>query len=338
MNMQGKRMSLLLAVSLCSFGATNKLLVVEEKEHNRCRQHRFGHFSDWSRPVNLGSSINTQYSEFHMAISADEMSLFFSSDRPGGLGGNDLWVAHRVSTEDDWEPAQNLGPTLNTSGGEACVALSPDEHRLFFCSNGRGGFGGFDIFVSFRKDTSDNFGWEEPVNLGEGVNSEFDDGDETFFLNPQTGVLTLYFASNRPGGGIDDWDIYMSTEREDSTFNRAVLVPELSSPRRDAHPTITCDGLEIFLASNRPGSYGGIDLWVSMRRTTHDAWSTPVNLGPVVNTLDDERAPYLSADAQRLYFTSNRPGGFGGNDFYVTTRTLCDDNVTSGDGHACNKN
>src|SRR5262249_13966542 len=202
MNMQSTKISLFLAISLCSLGATDKLTVAEEKEHHRFPQLRFGQFSDWSRPVNLGASINTQHSEFHMAISVDELSLFFSSDRPGGFGANDLWVAQRASRDDDWEPAQNLGPMFNTSGSEACVALSPDEHRLFFCSNGLGGFGGFDIFVSFRKDTSDNFGWEEPINLGEGVNSEFDDGDETFFADPYTGVVTLYFASNRPGGGV----------------------------------------------------------------------------------------------------------------------------------------
>ncbi len=77
-------------VSLCSLLATHSAAYASEPEHNRCRQRRFGEFSDWSTPVNLGPSINTQYSEFHMAISVDELSLFFSSDRPGGLGGNDL--------------------------------------------------------------------------------------------------------------------------------------------------------------------------------------------------------------------------------------------------------
>src|SRR6202158_6593117 len=112
----------------------------------------------------------------------------------------------------------------------------------------------------------------------------------------------MYVASTRPGLG--DWDIYHSTLGDDGAFGPAILVPELSSPQRDAHPTIRRNGLEIFVASNRPGSIGGIDLWVSTRPTIHDAWSTPLNLGPTVNTLDDERAPYLSADGERLYFTS----------------------------------
>jgi uncharacterized membrane protein len=294
-----------------------------------------GPFSAWSEPVNLGPSINTQYSEFHSAISEDELTIFFSSDRPGGFGRNDLWVAERPSRDDDWGPAQNLGPKFNTSLNEACPALSPDGHWLFFCSNGRGGFGSFDIFASFRRDTNDNFGWEDPVNLGRGVNSEFEDDDPTLFVNEETGVVTMYFASARPEG-LGDLDIYMSMLGDDGAFGPAVLVPELSSAQRDAHPTVRRDGLEIFFASNRPGSVSGLDLWVSTRPTTHDAWSTPVNLGPTVNTIANERAPYLSADGQRLYFTSDRPGGFGGNDFYVITRTrLCDDDEKGDIDHGC---
>jgi Tol biopolymer transport system component len=128
----------------------------------------------------------------------------------------------------------------------------------------------------------------------------------------------MYFASTRPGFG--DYDIYTSTLGDDGTFGPAVLVPELSTPQLDGHPTIRCDGLEIILASNRDGSAGGLDLWVSTRPTTHDAWSAPVNLGLTINTPNNERAPYLSADGETLYFTSDRPGGFGGNDFYMTTR------------------
>src|SRR5262249_32903735 len=150
----------------------------------------------------------------------------------------------------------------------------------------------------------------------------------TLFVDAETGVLTMYFVGARPGGP-GDLDVYTSTLGEDGKFGLAVLVPELSSPQRDAHPTVRCDGLEIFLASNRPGTFGLIDLWVSNRPTTHDVWSTPVNLGPMINTSANERAPYLSADGQTLFFTSDRPDGFGDNDFYMTTRTLRNDNDTS---------
>ena len=277
-------------------------------------------FSAWSAPVNLGPSINTEFSEFHSAISADGLNLFLASDRPGGFGSNDLWVAHRRNRNADWESAQNLGPMFDTPSSEAGPELSPDGHWVFFYSGGLGGFANSsDIYVAFRQDAGDNFGWERPVNLGKGVNSPRLDADPTIFVDPNTGVVTLYFARLNTR---TDFDIYTSTRGADGTFAPAVLVPELSSPYRDTHPTIRRDGLEIFLSSNRPGSLGLIDLWVSTRPTTNDKWSTPVNLGGTINTASQDRAPYLSDDGLTLLFTSDRSGGFGDNDFYMVTRKI----------------
>jgi Tol biopolymer transport system component len=279
-------------------------------------------FSGWSAPVNLGPSINSEFSEFHSAISADALSFFFASDRPGGFGRNDLWVTQRPNRNSDWGPAQNLGSNFNTPLDEASPELSRDGHWLYFSSDGLEGGHTFQIYAAFRNNTGDNFGWQQPFNIGKGVNTPFDNADPTLFVDSDTGILTLYFARlNRPTK-LGDWDIYMSTMDKDGTFSRAVLVPELSSPYRDTHPTIRRDGLEIFISSNRPGSFGVIDLWVSTRPTTHDVWSAPVNLGPTINSASQERAPYLSDDGEMLLFTSDRPGGFGDNDFYMVTRKI----------------
>jgi hypothetical protein len=80
-------------------------------------------------------------------------------------------------------------------------------------------------------------------------------------------------------------------------------------------------GLEIIFFSNRPGTLGGADLWASTRQTVFDSWSVPENLGPVVNSTSNDAPSYLSSDGRTLFFTSDRPGGFGGLDLYVTTRT-----------------
>lgn len=278
-------------------------------------------FSAWSAPVNMGASINTTSNELHPALSGDGLTLFFSSDRPGGLGGSDLWVAHRPNRNADWAPAQNLGPGISTAGDEFGVELSPDGHWLFFCTDGLPDSKGnnLNVFTTFREDTGDNFGWQQPVSLGKAVNGDHLNCDPTVFIDPETGVLTLYFARlNKPGQG--DWDIYVSTAGSDGVFSDAVLQPELSSLYRDTHPTVRRDGLEVIFSSDRPGSFGRIDLWVSTRATTHDPWSIPVNLGAEVNTESDDRAPYLSDDGLTLIFSSDRPGGFGGTDFYIRTR------------------
>ena len=111
-----------------------------------------------------------------------------------------------------------------------------------------------------------------------------------------------------------------STLQADGAFGPAALVRELSSPFRDTRVAIRRDGLEIFLSTGRPGGVGSEDIWVSTRATTLDPWSPPVPLGPVVNSPSFDGGPALSFDGTELYFHSDRPGGFGGYDLYVTRR------------------
>jgi hypothetical protein len=283
-------------------------------------------FSDWGPPVNLGPFVNSKYNEQRPAISRNNLSLYFISDNPNGFGSFDIWVSHRTSVDTPWGTPQNLGPNINTSGYESAPTFSPDGHWLFFGSNRPGGCGGFDIYASHRKDVDDDFAWEPPINLGCEINSPQDDDGPTLLVDKEEDTTLLYFTSlNRPGN-IGDWDIYVSKMKEDGTFGPGVLVPELSSPFRDTRTAIRRDGLEIFITSARPGKEGApgplcCDLWVSTRKDTEDSWSLPVNLGPVVNSTANNGSPALSRDGTTLYFNSDRPGGFGANDLYVTTRT-----------------
>jgi hypothetical protein len=278
-------------------------------------------FSDWSAPVNLGPAVNIAgFNTQHPAISKDGLSLYFSSDRPGGFGSLDIWVTQRPGLDDSWGTPQNLGPNINSSGNDLAPNLTPSGHWMYFHSNRPGGCGGADLYVSHRKDKHDDFAWEPAVNLGCVINTSFDDAGPTFFHDRETDTTFLYFTSTRPGGP-GDFDIYVSTEDEDGNFGPGVLVPELSSPFRDTRTAIRRDGLEMFLSSGRPGGVGSEDIWVSTRESTEDPWSTPVNLGPVVNSTAFDGAPALSWDGTTLYFFSERAGGIGKRDLYLTTRT-----------------
>jgi hypothetical protein len=284
-----------------------------------------GSFGPWGTPVNLDPDVlhpvvNSPSGELRPGVSKDGLSLYFSSNRPGGQGGEDLWVSQRASTDGPWGAPVNLGSILNSSGDESAPSFSRDGHWLLFHSTGLGGFGDADIWISYRTNIHDDFGWQAPVNLGPGVNSAYTDAGPTLFEDEETGITTLYFNSTRPGGP-GGFDIYASTLGADGTFGPAVLVPELSSPARDTRMALRHDGREIIIASDRPGGQGGIDLWVSTRETTLDPWSAPVNLGPVVNTAFTDGAATISSDGQTLFFYSNRPGGVGGNDLYMTTRS-----------------
>jgi len=279
--------------------------------------------SEWSSPINLGPEINSTSNDQGPVISRDELSIYFASTRPGGFGGNDLWVSRRAHKTDPWGPALNLGATINTSAVESTPFLSRDGLRLYFASARPGGVGGIDLWVSERADRTDDLGWGEPVNLGPAINSAAADLGPAFFRDRETERVTMYFYSTRPGGpGLRD--IYRSTVDEAGSFTPAVLVAELSTPFEDEQPSVRRDGLEVFFASNRPGSMSTIvtDIWVARRAHASDSWSEPENLGPVINTAGLEARPALSFDGRRLYFFSDGHGGFGATDLLVTSRDL----------------
>ncbi len=277
----------------------------------------------WSQPVNLGQPVSSASNDQGPFTSRDGLSLYFVSARPGGFGGQDIYVSHRASVRDPWGAPQHLGAPINTASNDASPTLSTDGHFLYFHSNRPGGFGANDLYVSRRRDKRDDSGWQAPENLGSEVNTPGNERGLTFFEDDETGTTTVYFDSDRPGGsgGVD---IYVTTRDADGWFRPAILVSELSSPSNDLLPGIRRDGLEIFLDSDRPGTTGLRDIWVSTRARTTDAWSIPVNSGPVFNGTALDIRPALSFDCTTLYFSSARPGGLGDFDLYSSTRAKLD--------------
>ena len=298
---------------------------------------RLGPFGPWSTPVNLGPVVNTRFDDNHPAISKNGLSLYITSNRPGGVNGansagsSEIWVSQRASRDADWGPPVNLDafnsvPVVNSAKNNTGVpSFSADGHQLFFGSDRPGGLGSFDLYVSRRMNKHDDFGWQEPVNLGL-INSAAADTALTYFEDEETGIISGYVTTTRPGGPPgslpNTFHIWVSTLGDDGSFGPAVLVPELSSQYNDTRSAIRRDGLEFFLSSDRPnGRIGKNDIWVSTRENTLEPWSTPVNLGSTINFPGYVTgAPALSWDGTTLYFYSDRPGGFGGRDLYFATR------------------
>jgi hypothetical protein len=274
-------------------------------------------YSAWSTPENL-TVVNSTAGEAGAFISRDGLSLYFGSTR--GANNMEIWVSHRPGKDMPWEAPQKLGPDINTSCHEQTPTLSIYGHWLYFARD-CGGFGGQDIYVSRRHNKREDSGWQLPVNLGSGVNTDANESCPALFEDEESGVTTLYFSSGVNLYALED--IYASTLQEDGTFGQRVLVEELSLPDyRDARPFIWKNGLIMLLDSNRPGTLGGQDLFISVRASTSDPWSTPESLGDIFNSSATVDArPVLSFDGTELYFHSNRKGTLGGNDIYRSTRT-----------------
>jgi hypothetical protein len=279
-------------------------------------------FSAWSPAINIEQAIPGTHTSFNTSsldgcpfTSRDGKTFYMASSRPGGLGGIDIWVSSRASADAEWGPPVNVGAPVNSSADDFCPTIDRDGHRFFFVSRRvvEGSCGGSDIYVTRLRNEG---GFDPPTNLGCEVNSAFDEASPFPLPEPASGPV-LYFSSTRPGLGVGG-DLYRSASHG-GIYGPPELVPAVNSTADDGQPNVRRDGLELFFYSTRAG--GAPDLYAATRESTAEAWSTPVNLGPAVNSPAAETRPSLSWDGTMLYFGSNRPESEAGSvDIYVATR------------------
>jgi Tol biopolymer transport system component/phosphohistidine phosphatase SixA len=265
----------------------------------------------FGEPVNLGPIVNTPSLDSQPSISADGLSLFFYSEQSGGYGNGDIWVARRTTKNDAWTTVENVGSSINTSYRDSGPDISADGLTLFFNSDRPGGSGESDIWVATRTTKSDP--WGTPVNLGPNVNSSSYDA----YPSVSSDGLTLFMQSNRPGG-YGKHDIWMTTRQtKDNPWTTSVnLGLTINSSSIDGDPTISPDNLVLLFTSLRPGGYGISDMYMVRRTTMYDSWGLLINLGPIVNSSSIEAAPSISTDGLTIYFDCERPGGQGSGDLW----------------------
>lgn len=289
-------------------------------------------FSAWSQAEAVGEPLRTPgVWEACPFISKDNLSLFFRKEsfQPSVNDWRfDIYVTQRESAEAPWGTPVNLGTEINVAGThELCSFVTIDGHWLYFVSGRRDldWYGSNDIFVAYRKDKDDPLGWETPTNLGPFVNTAANESGPSIFEDETTGKTMLYFT--RTVSGLNK--IYQSELLDKDNAGPAVPVEALNHPgASDWHAFVRRrDGLEVIFASNR-GGLPTSDLFVSTRPTTSAPWSTPVNLGPLVNdAARSEGRPSISWDGTELYFWTDREwyptstGGYWDMHVYRATRT-----------------
>ena len=150
------------------------------------------------KPIDI-PGVNTKYWEPHCSVTPDGQNIYFSSDRPGGYGGRDIYRIVKLP-DGSWSQPINLGPEINTEYDEDSPFIAIDNKTMYFSSNGPKSMGGFDVFVSIRDDNNE---WSPSINLGSPINST---GDDLYFTTTANGKKA-YLSSYRKGGHGDK-DIY----------------------------------------------------------------------------------------------------------------------------------
>ena len=253
-----------------------------------------------SKPLPFNSK---EYSVRNPSISKDGKTLYFSSDMPGGLGGEDIW---KVSVDGEtYGTPENLGANVNTEANESFPSIQ-DDNVLFFSSNGRQGFGGYDVFKQNR-NTND-----KATNLGEPVNTQKDDFAFSYNLQKNVG----YFSSNREGNddiyqaiavcGVDATVVVKDAETGKLLSGAAVTfvnnkgiekANQVSNEMGEAKFGIDCDQVANFNAM-RTGYENGT---ASMEKSQNGAKTIVVSLTPI-KPIITEREVILQA----IYFEYNK--------------------------------
>jgi len=216
----------------------------------------------WGPPTNLGSTVNSPYSDSYPSLSSDGLTLYFSdaysgSPRPGGLGGGDIWMTTRPSRNASWGAPVNMGAPINSSNLDISPTISGDGLTLVFTSNNRaGGIGSWDLWMSTRISVQDP--WGPLVNLGPTVNSGAWDGECGLSWD---GRAVLYDSGR--AGIVGAVDMLMSTRKTlaDPWAVAVNLGPVVNSSGNDGTPRVSPDMKTIYFCSDRPGGFGSYDLF-----------------------------------------------------------------------------
>lgn len=269
---------------------------------------------DWSKARDMGFPLNSPFPECAQVRSYNDKYMIYQkcdNRSPNGweMGGCDLYLSY--ATAQGWSVPRPFGYTINTTAYEGMPALAPDETALYFVSDRPGGYGGKDIWVSHFKEGY----WQVPENLGPGINTDKDEGTPVIAADAKT----LYFSS-RGHSGFGGFDMFVSRLQEGKWQKAMNLGTPVNSNYDELSGTVLLSGDTMYFASNRPGGYGGLDIYTTELPKDFRPAGMTMLCGKVTDYESGEPVTHAhvnirSEDAGREYkLNSNKGDG----SFYIT--------------------
>ncbi len=281
---------------------------------------------------------------YHFGLDFDNALIFYNrykdklSKRPTYAGKDkvDMKDVERRIQECGWgkefvaNPGafsiKNIGREINSDGYDYGPVISEKEDEIIFTSRRRDGnlnenvdtdnIPFEDVFVAKKNGES----WSRATNVGVPVNTK--NHDSNLALSPDGKTLFIYKDDN-------NGDIYFCERKPDGSWTAPEPLPGvINSSYREGSITITADGKTLYFASERPGGFGGSDIYVCTQNERGE-WSRVKNLGPNINTEVDEEGPFIDYDQKTLYFSSRGRKGMGGHDVFKTQLINADRNEWS---------
>lgn len=206
--------------------------------------------------------------------------------------------------------AMNWGDSINSELDEYLPALTADDQTLIYTR--KNGPTGEDFFISSKNADGS---WKKASLLPPPLNSDGNEGAHCLSADGRTIYFTACYREDSKGG----CDIYVSKLTSEGWSTPQNLGLAINTSHWETQPSISFDGKTLYFVSNRPGGFGGSDIWMS-RKNELGEWSKPENMGPYINSRKDEISPFIHYDDQTLYFASEGMAGMGRLDLYLSKR------------------
>ncbi len=271
------------------------------------------------RIINMGTAINSKYTDANPYISGDGSIFVFTSRRPENVGGkidpatdeyyDDIYISTFNEETGEWSPAKNIGPPINTEYHDADLSITFDGKKILIYKNVEGVTRSGDIYYSTIKEDGS---WTTPKPFGNKyINSSYFESSACLTADEKT----LYFVSERERGGFGHGDIYVSHYVNGEWTKPDNLGPVVNSEYDEIGVYIHPDGKTLFFSSDGHNTMGGHDIFMTTKKDD-GSWTTPINMGYPINTTREEIHFVFTTDRKTAYLSSSRPGGYGKMDIY----------------------